>query len=76
MTPNTDHNADIVITKNIGGYVIWKSDDVIANTNEEGKNLVISGAASNRLSVWNDYTGQFECGSLDQLVNHSEVRAA
>lgn len=69
---NTKHNADLVITAAIGGYVVWASGDVIANVTLGGLNLLVAGASAQGLSVYNAETGQFECGTLDQLINQSK----
>tara|TARA_R110000868_G_scaffold19939_6_gene85039 strand:- start:2130 stop:2351 length:222 start_codon:yes stop_codon:yes gene_type:complete len=69
---NTIHKADIVITGDVGRYVIWASNNVIANVNLAGLNLIVAGASASQLSVYNAETEQFLTGTLDQLVNQSK----
>ena len=70
---NTRYKADIVITAAIGGYVVWASDNVIANVTTPGLDLIVDGAVASKLSVYNAETEQWLAGTLDQLVNQSKA---
>ena len=66
--PNSEYKADVVLTKAIGGWVIWKNDSVVANVNRDGYDLVAAGAAAQKFSVYDEEMGQFLSGTLDQLM--------
>lgn len=70
---NTTHKADIVITAAIGGFVVWRNDNAIANVSPAGLDLIVAGASASKLSVYDAASKQWLCGTLDQLVNQSKA---
>lgn len=67
MTPNTEHNADIVITGDTGRYVVWWKDDVIANADDVGLHLIVRGALERDLTIYDAAKGQWLSGTVAQL---------
>ena len=68
MSLNTEHNADLVIANTTSGYAVWIGDEVAANTNLAGLNIMIAGAIANKLAVYGVEAGHFLVGSIDQLT--------
>jgi hypothetical protein len=70
MTPNTTYNADLVITAGAPNtYVVWASNDVIANVTLAGFFLIEAGAIARKLSLFNADTGKFIVGDIGQLAD-------
>lgn len=66
--PNTEHNADIVISLlTPGTYVVWWKDDVIASADEVGLHLIVRGALANDLTIYDAVKGQWLSGTVAQL---------
>lgn len=72
--PNTELNADIVITRNIINWSVWWKDHVIAHVNhEEGLDLIVYSAAHKGMSVFDAECNIWLAGTLDQLDPMQEV---
>jgi hypothetical protein len=65
---NTKYKADIVITSSINRYAVWWKDDVIANTDEIGLHLVVQGAVSTGLSIYDEEKRFWLAGTFNQLA--------
>jgi len=73
MRPNAAYGSDIVIIKEAVGWSVWSQNDIIANVTREGLDLLVYGAVSKGLSVYNEDTEQWLAGTLAQLDPTQEV---
>ena len=65
--PNTTFGADVVIKKTLAGWAVFVNDDVVASVNEQGLRLMVAGAVSRQLSVYDASERRFITGTLDQI---------
>lgn len=74
--PNDRHKADIVIMPELSGaYRAWRNNKVIATGTAEAMRLVVAGASTQRLSVYDAEADHFLTGSIAQMFSDEE-RAA
>ena len=73
IRPNTDHNADIVITKSLVGYTIWAGNEPTAKVDSLGMRLILTGAQAMGMTVYSEITHQFIAGTIDQLDREVEA---
>ncbi len=67
---NKTYNADIVIADHLDTdqFVIWQGGDIVAKVNSAGRALIIAGASTLGLSVYDADAGHFIAGTIAQLT--------
>jgi hypothetical protein len=69
--PNTQFEADYVVTQATGSdwFWVWHNNTVICtDANRLLVDLIATGASARKQSVYNATTGEFLCGTLDQMT--------
>lgn len=66
---NTEHNADIVITRRVfgGTHDVWWKDEIIANADEVGLHLIVRGALERDLTIFDAAKDLWLSGTVDLL---------